>query len=62
MSENKISIAKSQSGLSTFCIICGDSTRLTKSEELDLLSGHRLESKVCDECKAAVLRMREVSK
>lgn len=41
------------------CIICGESVALTPSEVISLEYGHHIHSKVCDECKAAVLRIRE---
>ena len=45
--------------LGTYCIICGESVPLTQNEEMSLRYGHCIHSKVCDKCKAAVLRMRE---
>jgi len=47
-----------QAVLGTACIICGESIPLTPDEIIMLERGHRISSKVCDKCKAAVLRMR----
>lgn len=41
------------------CIICGESVELTPSEVSSLEHGHHICSRVCDECKAAVARMKE---
>lgn len=43
--------------LSVFCIICGESAELTENEELSVLWGHA-PTKVCNECKKAILRLR----
>ena len=48
-----------KSYLGTSCIICGESVPLTQDDILSLEHGHHIHSKVCDKCKAAVLRMRE---
>lgn len=47
-------------GLCTCCIICGESVPLTQNEVTSLEYGHDIHSKVCDKCRAAVLRMREL--
>ena len=46
--------------LATYCIICGDPVILTQNERIRLEYGCWIHSKVCDKCKAAVLRMREL--
>jgi hypothetical protein len=40
------------------CIICGEAVELTKEEEVRLDYGRHVCSKVCNECKSAVLYMR----
>ena len=44
--------------LATSCIICGESIELTMAEEMESRHGHHI-FKVCDECKKAVMKMRE---
>ena len=41
------------------CIICGESIELTPNEVMSLEYGNHIRSKVCDKCRAAVLRIRE---
>ena len=45
--------------LATYCIICGEPVTLTQNERIRLEHGHCIHSKVCDKCRAAVLRIRE---
>lgn len=45
--------------LATSCIICGESAPLTTEEEMGSRNGHHI-FKVCDECKKAVMKMREM--
>lgn len=40
------------------CIICGESVELTEEEEMSLSYGNHIRSKVCNECRSAVLYMR----
>jgi hypothetical protein len=40
------------------CIICGESVELTEEEEMSLSYGDHVRSKVCNECRSAVLYMR----
>ena len=47
-------------GLCACCIICGESVPLTPNDVISLEHGHDIHSKVCDKCKAAILRMREL--
>ena len=44
--------------LATHCLICGESIDLTAEEEQVAMMGRPI-MKVCDRCKAAVLKMRE---
>ena len=44
--------------LATSCIICGESVPLTMEEEMGSRNGHYI-FKVCDDCKKAVMKMRE---
>ena len=46
--------------LATSCIICGESVPLTMEEEMGSRNGHYI-FKVCDECKEAVMKMRELT-
>lgn len=46
-------------GLCVSCIICGESIELTMAEEMGSRNGHIF--KVCDECKEAVMKMRELT-
>lgn len=46
--------------LATSCIICGESVLLTMEEEMESRNGH-YNFKVCDECKEAVMKMRELT-
>lgn len=41
------------------CIICGESVELTEEEEMSLSYGDHVRSKVCNECRSAVLYMRD---
>ena len=41
------------------CIICGESVELTEEEEMSLSYGDHVRSKVCNECRSAILYMRE---
>lgn len=52
-------INTNQSWIGMPCIICGESVALTSNEVLSLEHGLHIHSKVCDKCKAAVLRIRE---
>lgn len=47
-------------GLCTCCIICGESVPLTQNDRIRLEHGHNIHIKVCDKCRTAVLRMREL--
>lgn len=49
----------SKIGLCVSCIICGESIELTNLEEMASRCGQPI-FKVCDECKAAVMKMREM--
>ena len=40
------------------CIICGDSVELTENESYSVRQGHIISPKVCDKCKAAVMKIR----
>lgn len=52
--------ATSRCGLCVSCIICGESIELTMAEEMASRYGHHI-FKVCDECKEAVMKMRELT-
>ena len=41
------------------CIICGEYVALSECEERSLLAGLHLHSKVCDKCKAAIMKVRK---
>ena len=41
------------------CIICGETVELTPNEVMSLEYGSHIRSKVCDKCRAAVLRIRK---
>lgn len=41
------------------CIVCGESIPLDSWEASSLHYGHHIPSKICDQCKAAILYMRE---
>ena len=58
----KETMGPDKSYLGAPCIICDESVPLTQNEILSLEHGHHIHSKVCDKCKAAVLRMREQMK
>lgn len=51
-------ISKASFKICKGCIICGESVELTELEEAMLQHGHHIESKVCDECRQAILRIR----
>ena len=57
MGTYSISVA-SKCGLSVSCIICGENVELNMTEEMGSRNGHYI-FKVCDECKKAVMKMRE---
>ena len=46
--------------LATSCIICGESVPLTMEEEMVSRNGYYI-FKVCDKCKEAVMKMRELT-
>ena len=48
--------------IGTACLICDESVPLSDKEYLAMLAGRNVNPKVCDKCKAAVLRMREQMK
>lgn len=50
----------SKCGLCVSCIICGESIELTMAEEMGSRNGHYI-FKVCDECRRAVMKMREMT-
>lgn len=52
------SISKLSVKISKGCIICDEPVVLTELEEAVLRSGHHIDSKVCDKCRQAILRMR----
>ena len=52
-------ITNIKGSLGMACIICGESVELTPNEVMSLEYGSHIRSKVCDKCRAAVLRMRE---
>ena len=54
-----IDVNSSKSHLGMACIICGESVKLTDNECLALRHGHKLDGKVCDKCKKAIMYMRE---
>ena len=41
------------------CIICGEPVHLDELEESQLYHGRHISSKVCDECKQAILYIRK---
>lgn len=45
--------------LATPCMICGEGIEYTEEENLKLLHGHCIHSKICDKCKNAVLHIRK---
>ena len=45
--------------LATPCIVCCESIPLETHEEEAYLHGFYVHNKICDKCKAAILRMRE---
>ncbi len=49
----------SKSGICVSCIICGEPVELTMEEELGAKNGHYI-FKVCDECRNAVMKIREM--
>ena len=51
----KIKIKTIENYLTTPCLICGKSVKLTKCEAME-----KNIFKICDECKNAVMKMREV--
>ena len=53
-----VKITQSESHIGLPCLICGDSVALTSNEELSLRYGNHVHSKVCNQCRAAVMRMR----
>ena len=44
------------------CLICGEPTRLTESEIASLMYGEKIDAKVCDKCKEAILYVRKQMK
>ena len=44
--------------LCTSCLVCGESVALTQEEEYVLYHGHHVHSKICNECRSAILYMR----
>lgn len=48
-----------RTGICVSCIICGESIELTMIEEMESRHGNIF--KVCDECKKAVMKMRELT-
>ena len=55
----KIKIKTTENHLATSCLICGESVPLTMEEEMGSRNGHYI-FKICDECKNAVMKMREM--
>lgn len=55
-----LSSATSMSNLCTSCLICGEDVQLTYIEEMVLRSGNST-YKVCDKCRNAVKKMRELT-
>jgi hypothetical protein len=55
----KIKIKTTENYLSTPCIICGEDVELNMTEEMSSRCGNYI-FKVCDECKEAVMKMREM--
>lgn len=45
--------------LGTPCIVCGETVLLTEDEEMFVYGGCKIQSKMCDKCKKAVLFIRE---
>lgn len=43
------------------CIVCGESAELTSTENCNAMHGQMI-IKICDECKEAILKMREQMK
>ena len=41
------------------CIVCDESVKLTDDEYKMIQAGYKLRSKVCDNCKQAILHMRK---
>lgn len=41
------------------CFICGEPVALTKNEEEALYCGYRIDHKVCDKCRQAILYVRK---
>ena len=50
-----------ESSIAVSCIICGESIELTMEEEMGSRNGHYI-FKVCDECKKAIIKMRELTR
>lgn len=55
----KVSEYTQESPIATPCIICGESVELNMIEEIGIRNGHYV-FKVCDKCKRAVMKMREM--
>lgn len=49
----------SEGHLSVACIVCGESVPLSAHEEMSMMHGQSVGSKVCDECKKAILHIRD---
>ena len=41
------------------CLVCGEGVPLTEEEESWMLYGQHIHSKICNECRAAILYMRD---
>ena len=41
------------------CLICGEGVELTENEQMCINYGRSIHSKVCDKCKAAVMKIRK---
>ena len=48
--------------LATNCLVCGASIYLTPEEEMTLRSGSSIHSKICDDCKNAIMYAKELLK
>ena len=51
-------ISKLKIRVSKGCIVCGEPVQLTEMEELLLQHGRHIDSKVCENCKKAILYIR----
>ena len=41
------------------CLVCGEGVPLTEEEDQRMLYGHHIHSKICNECRSAILYMRD---